>query len=308
LSGRENIYLNGAILGMRKVEIARKFDEIVAFSEIERFIDTPVKRYSSGMYVRLAFAVAAHLEPEMLLVDEVLAVGDIAFQRKCLGKMSSVAGEGRTVLFVSHNMGAIEQLSGSAILLEKGQVVVASKDVASVIKDYVFMPESRELSCFWENTKAGEYDNDYFRPMKLYLTDENGRQITVMPIRNDKDVWVNIVGEVRKLDPALYFGIGVFSEAEQLLFGSTFVDGPPDKWPEIKVGTNLLKCRLPKHTLNEGTYKMEIHGGLLHKEFYLEPGKNNPKIYFDIKGGLSESPYWREKRLGLFAPLLEWTN
>jgi len=121
LTGRENIYLNGAILGMRKAEIDRKFDEIVAFAEIERFLDTPVKRYSSGMYVRLAFAVAAHLEPEILLVDEVLAVGDAAFQKKCLGKMSQVAGEGRTVLFVSHNMDAVRKLCSHAILLDNGR-------------------------------------------------------------------------------------------------------------------------------------------------------------------------------------------
>jgi len=122
LTGRENIYLNGAILGMRKVEIGRKFDEIVAFAEIEKFLDTPVKRYSSGMYVRLAFAVAAHLEPEILLVDEVLAVGDASFQKKCLGKMGDVAKEGRTVLFVSHNMAAVRKLCGQAILLTGGRM------------------------------------------------------------------------------------------------------------------------------------------------------------------------------------------
>jgi len=122
LTGRENIYLNGAILGMRRAEIRRKFDEIVAFSEVEKFLDTPVKRYSSGMYVRLAFAVAAHLEPEILIVDEVLAVGDAAFQKKCLGKMSDVAHGGRTVLFVSHNMGAIQALCKYGIYLESGSV------------------------------------------------------------------------------------------------------------------------------------------------------------------------------------------
>lgn len=121
LSGRENIYLNGLILGMSRAEIKKKFDEIVAFAEVEKFLDTPVKRYSSGMYVRLAFAVAAHLEPEILLVDEVLAVGDAAFQKKCLGKMGEVAKEGRTVLFVSHNMGAIATLCNSAIYLEEGR-------------------------------------------------------------------------------------------------------------------------------------------------------------------------------------------
>lgn len=123
LTGRENIYLNGAILGMRRVEIAKKFDEIVSFAEIERFLDTPVKRYSSGMYVRLAFAVAAHLEPEILLVDEVLAVGDLAFQRKCLGKMEDVSRQGRTVLFVSHNMAAIQALCTHALLFSQGQLV-----------------------------------------------------------------------------------------------------------------------------------------------------------------------------------------
>ena len=122
LTGRENIFLNGAILGMKKAEIKKKFDEIVAFAEVEKFIDTPVKRYSSGMYVRLAFAVAAHLEPEILLVDEVLAVGDAQFQKKCLGKMGEVAKEGRTVLFVSHNMGAIENLCEKSLWLDGGSV------------------------------------------------------------------------------------------------------------------------------------------------------------------------------------------
>lgn len=139
LSGRENIYLNGAILGLKKEEIRRRFDEIVAFAEIERFIDTPVKRYSSGMYVRLAFAVAAHLQPEILIVDEVLAVGDIAFQQKCLGKMSEVAGSGRTVLFVSHNLQAIRRLCSRAVLLERG-TSDGLTDVETAIKRYSIQP------------------------------------------------------------------------------------------------------------------------------------------------------------------------
>src|SRR5579872_4621325 len=135
LTGRENIFLNGAILGMTRAEIIRKFDEIVAFSEIEQFLDTPVKRYSSGMYVRLAFAVAAHLEPEILIVDEVLAVGDAAFQKKCLGKMNEVSrNEGRTVLFVSHNMGAIKSLCTSAIILHKGRKILQGDVFESLAK------------------------------------------------------------------------------------------------------------------------------------------------------------------------------
>src|SRR5690606_2818648 len=124
LTGRENIYLNGAMLGMTRAEIKAKFDEIVAFAEVEQFLDTPAKRYSSGMYVRLAFAVAAHLEPEILIVDEVLAVGDAKFQQRCLGKMQSVASSGRTVLFVSHNMGAVQTLCTRGIVLDHGSVAI----------------------------------------------------------------------------------------------------------------------------------------------------------------------------------------
>ena len=147
LSGRENIYLNGAILGMKKAEIQRKFDEIVAFAEVEKFIDTPVKRYSSGMYLRLAFAVAAHLEPDILIVDEVLAVGDVAFQKKCLGKMGDVAAEGRTVLFVSHNMDVIQQMCPRCVMLNGGQLVSQGPS-ATVIAKY--------LSNYSYQTKPGE--------------------------------------------------------------------------------------------------------------------------------------------------------
>ena len=143
LSGRENIYLNGAILGMKKCEIDRKFDEIVAFSEVEKFIDTPVKRYSSGMYMRLAFAVAAHLEPEILVIDEVLAVGDINFQKKCLGKMGDVAKQGRTVLFVSHNMAAIQSLCSRGIMLDAGRITCAGT-VQDVVKKYFQTGETLE--------------------------------------------------------------------------------------------------------------------------------------------------------------------
>jgi lipopolysaccharide transport system ATP-binding protein len=132
LSGRENIFLNGAILGMKRADIKRRFDEIVAFAEIDKFIDTPVKHYSSGMYLRLAFAVAAHLEPEILLVDEVLAVGDAAFQKKCIGKMEEVAGEGRTVLFVSHNMAAVQALCTRGIFLHNGTIFTDSTAGASI--------------------------------------------------------------------------------------------------------------------------------------------------------------------------------
>jgi lipopolysaccharide transport system ATP-binding protein len=168
LTGRENIYLNGAILGMTRFEIARKFEEIVAFAELATFLDTPVKRYSSGMYMRLAFAVAAHLEPEILLVDEVLAVGDAAFQKKCLGKMGEVAREGRTVLFVSHNMSSVQRLCHSAVLLEAGRLN-AWGTVSDVTQQYLqngATPLKR-----WERTGPPLRDI-YFE--RIYLTDRAG--------------------------------------------------------------------------------------------------------------------------------------
>jgi lipopolysaccharide transport system ATP-binding protein len=149
LTGRENVYLNGSILGMRKEEIRRKFDEIVAFAEVEKFLDTPVKRYSSGMYVRLAFAVAAHLEPEILIIDEVLAVGDAQFQSKCLGKLEDVAQHGRTVLFVSHQMAAVRRLCQSAIMLDKGRLIDFS-DTESICRRYLASLESQHDNGFWE--------------------------------------------------------------------------------------------------------------------------------------------------------------
>lgn len=180
LTGRENIYLNGSILGMKRREIARKFDEIVAFSEIEKFLDTPVKRYSSGMYVRLAFAVAAHLEPEVLVVDEVLAVGDVAFQRKCLGRMQEVSRNGRTVLFVSHNMAAVEALCTHAILLDHGQVLQTGA-VKDVVKDYYRLLEADQLT----TTNLAD-QNGAGRSRRVFqhatLLDETGRQVSYLPL------------------------------------------------------------------------------------------------------------------------------
>ena len=168
LTGRENIYLNGAILGMKRAEIERKFDEIVAFAEIEKFMDTPVKHYSSGMYVRLAFAVAAHLEPEILLVDEVLAVGDAAFQKKCLGKMGDVAREGRTVLFVSHNMPAVEHLCSRAVLLNEGRLVADDK-ATRTISHYL-----QTASAYSNNGLAYSVNRDLFKTYRhpdIQITD-----------------------------------------------------------------------------------------------------------------------------------------
>ena len=307
LTGRENIFLNGAVLGMTRAEIKKKFDEIVAFAEVEKFLDTPVKRYSAGMYVRLAFAVAAHLEPEILLVDEVLAVGDVQFQKKCLGKMEDVGEEGRTVLFVSHNMGAIQQLCSSALLLEGGRIRNMSKDVRAITKDYLAVPGIEEKPGEWKNSRGTEYQNDYFKPLEFFISDENGKKVQ-MPVTNDSEIWINIVGEVKKIDTALYISYGIYTDDGIYLYGSARTDRRPETWPTIKKGETTLRSRIPRNFLNEGVYKIELYVGLLHSDWYSQPGKESPAIYLEIRGGLSESPYWTEKRPGLIAPVLEWTN
>jgi lipopolysaccharide transport system ATP-binding protein len=174
LTGRDNIYLNGAILGMKRAEINRKFDEIVSFAGVSQFIDTPVKRYSSGMHVRLAFAVAAHLEPEVLIIDEVLAVGDAEFQRKCLGKMGDVAGEGRTVLFVSHNMAAIQTLCTRGILLDNG-TIVADADVAAATSEYLRMLEQRSATDILARTDRHGAGQVLLKRVELYDGKEEAR-------------------------------------------------------------------------------------------------------------------------------------
>jgi homopolymeric O-antigen transport system ATP-binding protein len=175
LTGRENVYLYGAVLGMRSGEVRRKFDDIVSFAEVERFLDTPVKRYSSGMYMRLAFAVAAHLEPEILIVDEVLAVGDIAFQQKCLGKMQETASVGRTVLFVSHNTAAVRALCQRAYLLDAGRIV-ASGPAAAIVDDYVSAVQRRQASPVHERTDRG--GDGSIRITSVDVADASARAIT----------------------------------------------------------------------------------------------------------------------------------
>ncbi len=185
LTGRENIFLNGAILGMRREEIARKFDEIVSFAEVEKFLDTPVKHYSSGMYVRLAFAVAAHLEPEILIVDEVLAVGDIEFQNKCLGKMDEVSKSGRTILFVSHQMGTIAQLCQRTILLERG--AVAMNDKTSVVIEH-YVNQNKTKDAFYAANEAAANREMYVESAAI-LNEDGGGQSS---FRHDERVRVNV--------------------------------------------------------------------------------------------------------------------
>ena len=214
LTGRENIYLNGAILGMRKFEINRRFDEIVQFAEIDKFLDTPVKRYSSGMYVRLAFSVAAHLEPEILMVDEVLAVGDAAFQKKCLGRMKNVAREGRTVLFVSHNMNSIRRFCNNVIWIDKGNLVKRG-NADEVVREYE-QSHIRRFEEFPFVTQRSQEESKYlnFYVSRVEIQDTNGKQTNIFSY-NDKlvlllDVAGDFIGHNYSVEFRIYKESGEF--------------------------------------------------------------------------------------------------
>jgi lipopolysaccharide transport system ATP-binding protein len=306
LTGRENIYLNGAVLGMTRKEIKRKFDEIVAFAEVEKFLDTPVKRYSSGMYVRLAFAVAAHLEPEILIVDEVLAVGDTAFQKKCLGKMEEVGQEGRTVLFVSHNMEAIRRLCCNGIFLHNGSLVLNNYDIEYLIDSYLNYSESIKEKPIWEITDNNNFANDLFIPRRFYIGNQHSELIK-MPIKNSEDVWVFIECEIKNPIHDLCIGYALFDEFDRCLYWSYQTDTSEDEWPKLDSGINILKSRLPRRLLNEGNYRLEMIGSIHYKQWFFKPRNlDNPTIFLSINGGLSDSPFWISRREGFLAPIYKW--
>ena len=251
LTGHENIYLYGAILGMDRWEVTRKFDEIVAFSGIEKFIDTPVKRYSSGMYMRLAFSVAAHMEPEILLVDEVLAVGDMAFQKKCLGKMESVSGEGRTVLFVSHNMAAVQGLCHKTILLENGKVIF-NGETSKAVQTY---------------TLSGETTNDAKISLRNHPNRAPGYEAVLeeLEIRVNDELSTN-VGMGESLEVSISFksrqavrGIGLAVEDS---FGRRlFIVSPNYTNPDLLGSSTTcakLICTIPSLPLLPGSYFLTI--------------------------------------------------
>lgn len=248
LTGRENIYLNGAILGMKRAEIDRKFDEIVAFSEIEKFLDTPVKHYSSGMYMRLAFSVAAHLEPEVLIVDEVLAVGDVGFQKKCLSKMRSVGESGRTVLFVSHDMHSITRLCDRAIWLVDGEMR-SDGPAVEIVGEYLHEQTRSGAEKRWEGA-ANAPGNDTARLVSVRVCDEDGATASAMDIR--KQVGVEMVYDVLESGKVLIPNLHFYNEHGNCIFVSHDWQGG---WRtrERPVGRYASTVWIPGNFLAEGT-------------------------------------------------------
>ena len=253
LTGRENIYLNGAILGMTKAEIGRKFDEIVAFAETEQFLDTPVKHYSSGMQVRLAFAVAAHLEPQILVIDEVLAVGDVAFQKKCLGKMGDVAQSGRTVLFVSHNMAAVSALCSKAFLLSKGKLVYTGA-VSEVIGKYMeTMSQTTSIPLAQRTDRKG---NGRMRFTNVTFLDEKGNLVSAAASGKPLTVLLNYVTAEGRPARNVDVDIAFYGSLGQLLFFCK-VDLAQGKFEEIPA-SGQIACHIPRFPLNPGRYSFKL--------------------------------------------------
>lgn len=301
LTGRENIYLNGAILGMRRPEIESKLDEIVGFAEVERFIDTPVKRYSSGMYLRLAFAVAAHLEPEILVVDEVLAVGDAEFQRKCLGKMSDVSKQGRTVLFVSHNMSAILNLTEEAIVLDEGHIVRRGPS-AEAVDFYLASGLSRSGRRSW-NAEDVPPSAEPFRPLSLQMCNNEG--LPVDTIRSVKPSWVEFEYQLGEDVKGLRVGIYLTTMLGEYVLNSFDTDEPDlfERYAVRPAGRYVSRCMLPADLLNAGQYLVTVIASAYRvRRFFREDGA----LSFSVDATGAPGGQWPEPRPGVIRPRLEW--
>ncbi|MEY4603660.1 MAG: hypothetical protein RIT43_952 [Bacteroidota bacterium] len=292
LTGRENIFLNGAILGMTKAEIRSKFDEIVAFSGVEKYIDTPVKRYSSGMYVRLAFAVAAHLEPEILIVDEVLAVGDAEFQKKCLGKMRDVSNQGRTVLFVSHNMAAVKALCTKGIVIEKGEVKFQGSQLAAA--EFYFSNAKTNTNYSHLCTLENAIGNENIRVTHFEVNPRNGNLITIYSGIDFELKFYNFQ-ENKNID----ITYELMDAEENMIFHYGTVIS--EKSDSVK-GEYKIICSLPNQLLNSGNYRINLIFGENQRYLLL---KLDDFIQFEV---LPESLGSNSARLpGIILPELEFT-
>jgi len=304
LSGRENIFLNGAILGMKRAEIAARFDEIVAFAEVGPFLDTPVKRYSSGMYVRLAFAVAAHLEPEILVIDEVLAVGDAAFQKKCLGKMSDVARTGRTVLFVSHNMQALQSLCTRAVHLDQGRVA-AIGTAQAIVAEYLSKISSATGEKRWPLESAP--GNEFCRLTAIRVVTAAGANGAVLPSKRDLNIDLEFVA--KEQHQGLCVGFDLTNSEGVTVMRSYQTDGAAESWPEVRLGANHWRCVIPAGLLNGGVYFVCPRIGIHNVSWIVNL---DSAVEFELMLDHGVSPFWNSlsgaNRPGLVAPILRWQD
>jgi lipopolysaccharide transport system ATP-binding protein len=297
LSGRENVYMSGAVLGMKKAEIDRKFDEIVAFADVERFVDTPVKRYSSGMYLRLAFSVAAHLEPEILLLDEVLAVGDAAFQKRCLGKMEEVAGRGRTIVFVSHNMAAITRFCTRCIWVDGGRVRADGK-TEEIVASYLASgaDDCGEIT-FPADTGPG---SDYVRLAGIRVRNDRGEIASVMDAR--QPVSIEIEYRVLRRAPSLRVGLTLFASDGTALLSSTDLETGSEELVR-EPGSYVSRCTIPGDFLNYGQYFVSVGADfpMIQSHFFHDRGLS---FLVERTGGVGG--HISDGRSGLLRMKLPW--
>ena len=300
LTGRENIYLNGAILGMSRFEIKKKFDEMVAFAEVEKFLDTPVKHYSSGMYVRLAFAVAAHLEPEILIVDEVLAVGDIEFQKKCLGKMQDVAEkEGRTVLFVSHNLTAIRTLCSRAILLDKGKII-ADSSANEAVRSYLSYGGSNILVREWANEIEAPQNNSIVL-RKVSICDEQDNQVS--QVYTDTRFDIKIEFYIKEDNSSAGLTIIFYDDENKCVLGSINNHEPNWYGKSMPKGNYKSICKIPANFFNNGLLNLSIN--IFGKNFSDEYMAQEVLRLEILDGGMVRRDYYGNYE-GAIRPLFEW--
>ncbi|NWG08338.1 MAG: ABC transporter ATP-binding protein [Chloroflexi bacterium] len=301
LTGRENLYMNGAILGMKRAEIDSKFDEIVEFSEVGQFIDTPVKRYSSGMYLRLAFAVAAHLEPEILVVDEVLAVGDAEFQKKCLGKMGDVAQQGRTVLFVSHNMSAILRLTQEAIVLKKGQLIKRAPSPEAV-DFYLASGQAETGERLWQPDEIPASAAP-FKPVAIRIKDKTGKIMDT--VRSTEPTTVEWEYQLDAPVTGLRVGVYLNTMRGEYVFTSFDTDDAKqyEQFGARQPGRYISRCEIPADFFNEGRYYLGVNASSFGVRRYFMD-ENAISFNVDIAG--APGTQWPEIRQGPIRPRLNW--
>lgn len=286
LTGRENIYLNGAILGMKKREVDKKLDEIIAFSGIDRHIDTPVKRYSSGMYVRLAFAVAAHLDSDILIADEVLAVGDAEFQKKAIGKMSDLStSEGRTILFVSHNMAAVRSLCDKGMVLEKGWLKFQSDSIDETVEEYLGIRDTTNAPSIWEND--GSIESPYFTPEWIQLVDCNDN-IQHGTILYESEYKIILNADIQEIIPNIDFWILIYTESRSIFA----LKGINDK---LHVGKNCFEFNLYPRMLPPGKYELSLSLSIKNTKWIVDPDEHRAAISFSVVS--PNSSLWEGKQL-----------
>jgi lipopolysaccharide transport system ATP-binding protein len=299
LTGRDNIYLNGAILGMHRTEVRRKFDEIVAFAEVAKFIDTPVKFYSSGMYMRLAFAVAAHLEPEILVIDEVLAVGDVQFQQKCLGKMGEVAKQGRTVLFVSHNLAAVSSLCTRAIWLQQGQVV-ANGPTDEVVSSYLNVARTALAEQIWDDAETAP-GNERVRVLRAVVRPADDQAVAELTIRTP----FVLEFDYRNLQHGtkLNLSVHVYNEQGVMVFASASVLEQAWHGKAFPAGLFRSHCQVPGDLLNQGMHRVEL---MVVKDEGQVIYRHEDILIIDIQDAPEMRGSWHGRWPGVVRPNLHW--